>query len=159
MELSEYLPVINDSMRIYINKRGFITTDEIHHANIFKFALVHYWDRFSACVEQEFLWSVMKNISTAERFEFHLNGKPHNAPAAFYHIIRKERERDIILNLKNRRTILPSAAVFIVVTVLACLLATGGKKVLATNLSSLYNSLVIRPTQFVTSVAAQQQVI
>lgn len=149
MELSEYLPLINESIKLYINKRGFITTDEIHHANIFKFAIVHYWDRFSKCVEQDFLWSVMKNISTAERLEFYLNGKPHNAPAAFYYIMRKERERNIILNLKNRRTILPNSVAFIVAAIVVCILAVSGRKILRLNLTGLYNALAIRPTQFV----------
>lgn len=150
MELSEFLPIINDSMRIYINKRGFITTDKIHHENIFKFTLIHYWDRFSKCVEQDFLWSAIRNISSADCFEFHLNGKPHNAPATIDYIIRKERERHIILNLTNRRTILPNSLVFIACAAIVTLIMVkgGGYEILRLNLHGLYNSLVIRPTQF-----------
>lgn len=150
MDLSEYLPLLNGSVRLYINKRGFITVDQIHHVNIFKFALVHYWERFSKCMEQEFMWSMLKNISSTERFEFYLNGKPHKAPAVFHHIMRKEKERMIILNLKNRRTIVPNTTVFIIAAILLCILTMNGNRKYKHDLSSLYNSLVVRPTQFLT---------
>lgn len=154
MNLSEYLPLIGDTMRIYINKRGFITTDQINHMKIFKLALVHYWQRFSKCVEQDFLWSIIKNISTTDVFEFNLNGEPHNAPAAIDYIVRKERERHIILSLNNRRTILPNVAIFITCACFASIMLIGGSTVVRANLSSLYNSLVVRPTSFVTNNSA-----
>lgn len=108
MNLSEYLPVLNNSLQLYINANGLITTDTHHHANIFKFTIIHYWHRFSKVIDNKQLWFILKAFNGEDRFQFNADGTPFMPPASIVYLKQKEQERNLlegIFKIQNKKTI------------------------------------------------------
>lgn len=99
MNLDEFLPVVNNSLNFFINKRGFITVDEYYHPIIFKLTIVHYWQRFIKVVGKRQLWSILKSFSDSDVFEFNENGTPHDQPSSILYIINREKEYKVFKSI------------------------------------------------------------
>lgn len=130
MNLSEYLPIINNTMPLYLNAEGLITTDTKHHINIFKATLIHYWKRFMKLVDYDQLWSFLQSFNSDSNFQFNTDGTPFNPPFPIVYLIRKERERNILMDIKggddkktndNNKIISPKYSIFIIT--ICCLIS------------------------------------
>lgn len=120
----------------------------MYHEQLFKLSIVHYWERFSVVVDQEFLWAAIKGITAKDLFLFHSDGRPFNPPASIEYMVRKERERMIILSIGNHSKPLPTAIVIAICVgvAISTFLITTNKRV-QQNFSKVYNSLVVEPTK------------
>lgn len=99
MDLIEYLPIINDTIPLYVNANGLITVDTVYHSAIFKLSLIYYWDRFKCVASHDYLWSALCQFTgNSSVFLFTANGHPHNAPTSIDYLVRKERECALILS-------------------------------------------------------------
>lgn len=130
MNLSEYFPIINNAIPLYVNSEGLITTDRKYHETIYKLTILYYWNRFAKCVRHDKLWSIftqLQSLKTDNFFLFTTSGLPYNAPPFIGYLIRKEQERLFINSqwrLQNSKKWYPNTlpSLFITIYVITLML-------------------------------------
>lgn len=105
MNLDEYLPIINNTLPLYINENGFITTDDVHHINIYTLSIIHYWKRFIKVIDQAELWNIMNSFKMNDKFLFNSDGTPFMPPTNIVNLIKKEQEMNLLNAMFDRKSI------------------------------------------------------
>lgn len=105
MNLDEYLPIINNTLPLYINENGLITTDDVHHINIYKLSIIHYWKRFNKVIDQQQLWNILASFNVDDNFLFNSDGTPFMPPPGIVYLIQKEQEMNLLNTMFDRKSI------------------------------------------------------
>lgn len=100
MDLKEYMPVINGSLKIYVNENGYLTIDKKYHDSVLKLALIHYWKRFSNIIGPERLWNIVSSISSSS-FYFNLDGTPVSPAPEIVNLIALEKRKKTIESISS----------------------------------------------------------
>lgn len=118
MNISKYIPILNNSITLYVNQNGYITIDTMYNQLVYKLTLLYYWDRFTKLVSEDVLWGMCKSVSNSELFLFKSNGTQVSPPESIKYLIRLENEQNIINQLYNHNNPISSLVIFVVCIIL-----------------------------------------